>query len=113
MITKKKPTQQGQRRNRSSFDDSRKEDFIYFEDAVITEALPGTSFRVKVKRTSQDPNVVLPDIQLVCSLKSKLIKRRVRVIKGDSVVVEVNPEDMYYNLNDTSILKGAIIQRKT
>lgn len=113
MINNRKKPTSGRRRRKSSFDDSRKEEFIYFEDGVITEALPGTSFRVKVKRVSQDPNIELDDIQLVCALKAKLIKRRVRVIKGDSVVVEVNPEDMYYNLNDTTTLKGTIIQRKT
>lgn len=113
MITKRSNSTSGHRRRKKSFDDSRREEFIYFEDGIITEALPGTSFRVKVKRKSQDPNIELSDIQLVCALKSKLIKRRVRVIKGDSVVVEVNPGDMYYNLNDTTTLKGTIIQRKT
>jgi len=113
VINKRNTKPSPRRRRKSSFDDSRKEEFIYFEDGVITEALPGTNFRVKVKRVSQDPNIELADIQLVCALKSKLIKRRVKVIKGDSVVVEVNPADMYYNVNDTTTLKGTIIQRKT
>jgi hypothetical protein len=40
-----------------------------------------------------------------------LIKRRVIVIKGDNVIVEVNPEDMYYDV-ENNILKGTIIRRK-
>lgn len=86
-----------------------KEDKIYFEKAVITETLPGTTFRAKVERQSKDPANPLAPILINCNLKSKLIKN-VKIIRGDVVKIEVNPEDMYFS-QELGILKGTIIQR--
>lgn len=86
-----------------------KEDKIYFEKAVIIETLPGTTFRAKVNRPSKDPANPLPPILINCNLKSKLIKN-VKIIRGDIVKIEVNPEDMYFS-QELGILKGTIIQR--
>lgn len=110
-LVKKFKSLGGKRRRRTIQIDERKEDFIYFEDGVVTETLPGTNFKVKVKRGPDESGNQLPPIEIVCGLKAILIKRRVMIIKGDTVVVEVNPMDMYHDL-DSNILKGTIIQRK-
>ncbi len=89
----------------------RKEEYIYFEDAVVVETLPGATFKVRVKRPSKVPDTNADDIFIVCNLKTILIKKRVLIIKGDHVVIEVNPVDMYYD-EESKALKGIIIQRK-
>ena len=91
--------------------EERKDDFMYFDNGVVTETLPGTSFKIKVTRESADETKTIPPIILICNLKTMLIKRRVIVIKGDNVIVEVNPEDMYYDV-ENNLLKGTIIRRK-
>jgi translation initiation factor IF-1 len=98
------------RRRRNQHSESRKEDFIYFENGLVTESLPGTAFRVKIERKAEAGSELDP-IVLVCSLKTKLIKRRILIIKGDTVVVEVNPADMYQD-EENNILKGIIVERK-
>jgi translation initiation factor IF-1 len=110
---KKQQNKGGNHRRRPRPREARKEDCIYF-DGVVTESLPGVQFRVKVKRLTKDKNtgedIELEPIHLVCHLKTKLIKRRVSIIKGDNVVVEVNPIDMYFD-EENNILKGTIIER--
>jgi translation initiation factor IF-1 len=113
-VKKKKQHSNNNNQRRTRPREPRKEDFIYFEDGLVTESLPGAQFRVKVKRLTKDKNtgedIEHEPIQLVCLLKTKLIKRRVLVIKGDKVVVEVNPIDMYFD-EENNILKGTIIER--
>jgi translation initiation factor IF-1 len=99
----------GGRRRRSNTDVERKEDFLYFDSGVVVECLPGTTFKVKVARKKLD--VELPPIFIVCSLKAMMIKRRVMIIRGDVVTVEISPSDMYYG-DSKEILKGQIIERK-
>ncbi len=105
----------GGRRRKPTLE-TRKDDYIYFDDGSVVETLPGVTFKIKVKRAlknqieSEAPETD-NSIQIVCSLRAKLIKKRVMIIKGDTVVVEVNPTDMYYDEAD-QILKGIIIQRK-
>lgn len=110
----KKPTNNNNNHRRKRSREPRKEDHIYFENGSVIEALPSAQFKVKVKRLTKDKNtgenVELEPIVLVCHLKAKLIKRRVMIIKGDTVVVEVNPTDMYFD-EDQNILKGFIIER--
>ncbi len=86
-----------------------KDDKIYFDKAVVIETLPSTTFKVRVDRLSKTGEV-LPPILIVAILKAQLVKAKVKVIKGDSVKVEVSPEDMYFNL-EAGILKGTIVQR--
>jgi translation initiation factor IF-1 len=86
-----------------------KDDKIYFDKGVVIETLPGTQFKVRVDRQSRD-GTALPPIIIVSNLKSQLVKSRIKVIKGDLVKVEVNPEDMYFN-DENTILKGTIMQR--
>lgn len=159
----KKPFRAGPRKKRRrSFQprETRDQNSTYFENAVVTETLPGTLFKVKVEmatptkrppitstsgnanvsesennltknsnlnNTSNDlekPNIPAIEaevksvsikekspILIICKLKTKLIKRKVMVVKGDRVVVEVNPEDMYFN-EEMTHLKGIIIERK-
>ena len=83
---------------------------MYFDNGIVVETLPGTVFKIKVDRSSKDGEAVEP-IFIICKLKTKLIKRRVLIIKGDKVVIEVNPEDMSYN-SESNLLKGTIIERK-
>jgi translation initiation factor IF-1 len=82
---------------------------IYFEGTVF-EALPGATFRVKVKRPNKDPEAEVLFFYIVAKLKAALV-RKLKVIKGDFVKVEVLPEDMYFN-QEQGILKGTIVERK-
>lgn len=82
---------------------------IYFE-GVVYEALPGATFRVKVKRPSKDPLAEASFFYIVAKLKAALV-RKLKIIKGDYTKVEVNPEDMYFN-QEQGILKGTIVERK-
>lgn len=86
-----------------------KDDKIYFDKGVVIETLPATQFKVRVDRQAKDGSV-LPPIIIVSNLKSQLVKSRIKVIKGDLVKVEVNPEDMYFN-QENGVLKGTIMQR--
>jgi translation initiation factor IF-1 len=74
---------------------------IYFEGKIV-ETYPGTVFGVEVSRKND-----LAPLMVKCSLKSLLIKKRVRIIKGDKVRVEINPEDM----GNGETLKGIIVER--
>jgi translation initiation factor IF-1 len=86
-----------------------KDDKIYFDKGVVIETLPGTMFKVRVDRASKTGEP-LPPIIVVCHLKSQLVKAKVKVIRADSVKIEVSPEDMYFNA-ETGVLKGTIVQR--
>jgi translation initiation factor IF-1 len=82
---------------------------IYFE-GVVFETLPGAKFRVKVKRPSRVPASEVTYFYIVAKLKAALV-RKLKIIKGDYVKVEVIPEDMYFN-QDQGILKGTVVERK-
>jgi translation initiation factor IF-1 len=110
VVTRNNKNSKPNHRRRVRKQESRKEDYIYFDFGEIVETMPGVTFKVKVIRKSLDKDKELPPIFIVCNLKAKLIKRRVMMIKGDRVTVEVNPEDMYFN-QDENILKGTIIER--
>ena len=64
-----------------------KDDMIYLQGRVM-EALPGVRFVVRIER----PNGLEP-LEITCSTKTSL-KSRVKIIKGDSVVVELDPNDL-------------------
>lgn len=106
----KKNNSNNNQRPRRRFRENRKQECIYFEYALVTETLPGTQFKVKVELENRDPEKPKPPIQIVANLKTKLIKKRVLIIKGDKVTVEVNPNDMYFD-EENKILKGIIIER--
>ena len=81
------------RRRPASYD--KKEDKVYF-DGVIIETLPSVRFKVKIDRKNLEPLI------LECQTKSILKVKRVKIIKGDFVTVEVDLEDLS---------KGLIVKR--
>lgn len=99
----------GFRKRRPEYGTAKDENLIYFEQAEVIETLPGATFKVRVKR-EVDKDKELTPILIVCNLKTKLIKRRVLIIKGDQVRVSVNPIDMYFD-ETQNILKGTIYER--
>jgi translation initiation factor IF-1 len=81
------------RRRPASYD--KKEDKVYF-DGVVVETLPSVRFKVKIERKNLEPLI------LECLTKSILKVKKVKIIKGDFVTVEVDLEDLS---------KGLIVKR--
>jgi len=69
---------------------------IYFEGKVV-ETLPGVRFTVRINR----PNGLEP-LEIPCITKTSL-KSRVKIIKGDPVLIELDPNDL---------TQGTIVERK-
>ena len=69
-----------------------KEDLIEFK-GVVTEVLPNAMFRVKLEN----------DHEILAHSAGKMRKNRIRVLIGDSVIVEMTPYDL---------TKGRIIFRE-
>ena len=63
----------------------RKPDMIYFEGVVI-ETLPGVKFKVKVDRGEKLEPLIIP-----VDLRTFLKVKRVKIIKGDKVWIELDP----------------------
>ncbi len=85
---------QNRRRRRRVFE--KKADKIYF-DGVVVDTLPGVRFKVKIERSND-----LEPLILECNTKSILKVKRVRMVKGDRVSVELDPSDLS---------KGLIVSR--
>jgi translation initiation factor IF-1 len=68
---------------------------IYFEGRII-ESLPGAHFKVRVERDNG-----LEPLVIDCDLRTIYKVKRIHLIKGDFVTVEVNPL--------TSLSKGTIV----
>ena len=68
-----------------------KQNFLEFK-GKITELLPNTMFRVKLEN----------DREILAHTAGKLKKNRIRILRGDNVLVEVTPYDL---------TKGRIIYR--
>ena len=60
-----------------------KEDLIEFK-GVVTEILPNAMFRVKLEN----------DHEILAHAAGKMRKHRIRVLQGDTVVVEMTPYDL-------------------
>ena len=60
-----------------------KQDFLNFKGKV-TELLPNAMFRVKLEN----------DHEILAHTAGKLRKNRIRVLAGDSVLVEITPYDL-------------------
>lgn len=99
----KKPSPNRRRRRQYSHTASTDKATIVFEGKIV-ETFPGPSFNVEVERKND-----LPPIIIKANLKSMLIKRKVLIIKGDVVLVEVNIDDM---ATEDKVIKGLIVQRK-
>lgn len=69
-----------------------KEELLEFK-GVVTEILPNAMFRVKLEN----------DHEILAHAAGKMRKFRIRVLQGDSVVVEMTPYDL---------TKGRIIFRE-
>lgn len=69
-----------------------KEDLIEFK-GVVSEVLPNAMFRVKLEN----------DHEILAHTAGKMRKARIRVLQGDSVIVEMTPYDL---------TKGRIIYRE-
>lgn len=69
-----------------------KEDLMEFK-GVVTEVLPNAMFRVKLEN----------DHVILAHMAGKMRRFRIRVLQGDSVVVEMTPYDL---------TKGRIIYRE-
>ena len=69
-----------------------KEDLMEFK-GVVTEVLPNAMFRVTLEN----------DHEVLCHTAGKMRKNRIRVLQGDTVVVEMTPYDL---------TKGRIIFRE-
>ena len=76
----------------------RKPDMLYFE-AVITDTLPGVKF---IARVDRGPD--LEPLMLKCDVKSCLKVKRVKIIKGDKVWLEIDPK--------VSLTHGVIVSRQ-
>lgn len=87
------PTRRRARRAKTDF----KEDMIYLE-GVVTEALPGVRFNVKVERSNG-----LEPLLIECNTKTLFKVKKIKIIKGDTVIVELDPTDL---------TKGTIVERK-
>ena len=69
-----------------------KEELIEFKGDVI-EILPNAMFRVKLEN----------EHEILAHMSGKMRKNRIRVLQGDSVIVEMTPYDL---------IKGRIIYRE-
>jgi translation initiation factor IF-1 len=74
------------RKRKKSFE--KKEDKIYFE-GVVTQTLPGTRFEVKIDRGSD-----LEPWVLNTQAKAFFMKKKIKILKGDKVMVELDPIDL-------------------
>jgi translation initiation factor IF-1 len=76
----------GRRRQRRQFE--KKPDKLYFE-GIVVETLPATSFICRIDRGEK-----LEPLLINSALKSFLKVKRVKVIKGDKVMLELDPMDL-------------------
>lgn len=93
-FTPSKPGGGGRRRKKSLY--KKKVDKIYLEGKVV-DTLPGVKFVVKIERSNG-----LEPLLLNCQTLSMLKVKRVKIIKGDSVEVEIDPQDL---------TKGLVVSR--
>lgn len=64
-------------------------------EGVVTEALPGTKFRVKLLENGHE---------CICTLSGKLRQNYIRIIPGDNVTIDLS-------VNDPNLQNGRIIWR--
>jgi translation initiation factor IF-1 len=100
----KKPVRPGNaNRRRRQRQGERREDRIYLDGKVI-ETLPGTRFKVRIDRSKG-----LEPLIVDCQVKTLFKVKNIKIIKGDLVTVEIDPE---LDLDpENNLAKGIIIQR--
>lgn len=84
----------GKKRARALY--KKKSDKIYLYGKVV-DTLPGVRFVVKIERSNG-----LEPLMLNCLTMAMLKVKKVKIIKGDSVEVEIDPQDL---------TKGLIVTR--
>lgn len=87
----------GKRKNRVRREHFRDENKTYLT-GVVTDALPGTRFKIRIERSKG-----LEPLILECELKTMFKARNIKIIRGDTVDIELDPTD--------PALKGKIINR--
>ena len=87
----------GKRKNRVRREHFRDENKTYLT-GVVTDALPGTRFKIRIERS-----MGLEPLILECELKTMFKARNIKIIRGDTVDIELDPTD--------PALKGKIINR--
>lgn len=85
MVQHRPKKSRGGRRKRREVTHDLKPDMIYLEGRIF-DALPGTRFKVRVERAKE-----LDDLYIDADLKTVYKLRRMRLIKGDYVTVEIDP----------------------
>lgn len=82
---KKKKMTKNNKRSNSHADviDNSRQDKIEL-DGVVTDALPGTWFKVKVASGQE----------VLCTLSGKLRQNHIHILPADNVVIEISPYDM-------------------
>lgn len=78
--------------NADALDDNSRQDKIELS-GIVTDALPGTWFKVKVEGGQE----------VLCTLSGKLRQNHIHILPADNVVIEVSPYD---------ITRGRIMWRK-
>lgn len=63
-----------------------KQDEKFTLEAVVTAALPNTMFKVRLPDEQQT--------EVLAYLSGKMRKHRIRILPGDTVVVEMSPYDL-------------------
>lgn len=86
------------RRKPKAIEHEFKPDKIYLE-GVISDPLPGTRFKVRVERAEG-----LEPLIVDCSVKTIFKLKKIRMIKGDKVTVEIDPNE--------DLTKGIIVLLK-
>ncbi len=76
------------RRRRGKKKYERKPDKIYFE-GVVDQTLPGTRFSVRIDREDG-----LDPWYLDTQAKAFFVKKKIKILKGDKVNVELDPNDL-------------------
>jgi len=67
-------------------------------DGVVFETLPAAHFRVRVDRGEN-----VEPLEVECDIKAFFKKKRISIIKGDTVTIELDPSD--------DLSKGIIVKR--
>lgn len=86
--------QRSKKRKNNSYE--KKGDKIYFT-GVVSDTLPGVKFMVKIQRGE-----TMEPLLIECMTRTILKVKRVKILKGDSVTVEIDPSDL---------TKGVIVER--
>lgn len=58
---------------------------------IVTETLPNTTFRVKLKDTGQTPD---QDKEILARIAGRMRKHYIKIVVGDEVDVEMSPYDL-------------------